>query len=54
MRNYVDRLIRCGFSADRATAVCIDFAKNLPLDDLIFFVQSVEEEVYVDESNNSQ
>jgi len=48
MDRYIKRLIRCGYSADRAYCVCFDFAKNLPLIDLEYFIESIERETYVD------
>ena len=48
MWTYVERLIRCGYSADRAYCICADFVKNLPLIDLRNFIESVERDTYVD------
>jgi len=48
MREYIDRLMRCGFSADRAYSICQDFGKNLPLIELENFIQSIERDCYVD------
>ena len=48
MQENIERLIRCGYSADRAYCICVDFMKNLPLFDLQLFVESVERECYVD------
>ena len=46
MQPYIDRLIRCGYSADRAYSVCSDFVKNLSMEDLEDFVRSVEKSAY--------
>jgi len=48
MERYIKRLIRCGYSADRAYCVCYDFAKNLPLIELENFIESIERDCYVD------
>ena len=48
MTEYINRLIRCGYSADRAYSVCQDFAKNLPFIELENFVSSIEKDSYVD------
>lgn len=48
MQEYIDRLMRCGFSADRAYSICRDFMKNLHIFDLQFFVESIERDTYVD------
>lgn len=42
MKAYIDRLIKCGYSRQRAEQVCGDFIRNLPLIDLDFFVQTME------------
>lgn len=42
MKAYVDRLIKCGYSRQRAVKVCEDFIRNLPLFDLDFFVLTIE------------
>ena len=47
MSRYIERLIRCGFSADRAYCICQDFVKNLPLIELENFISSIERECYV-------
>lgn len=48
MQEYVERLMRCGYSPDRAYCICQDFMKNLPLFDLQLFVESIERDSYVD------
>lgn len=48
MQEYIDRLVRCGYSPDRAQAVCSDFLRNLSLVDLECFIESVERDTYVD------
>ena len=45
MNEYIKRLMRCGYSRQRAEKVCIDFMLNLPIFDLEFFVWSVEKNV---------
>lgn len=42
MKSYVKRLVRCGYSYDRAFTVCKDFVKNLTIVDLECFVLSIE------------
>lgn len=42
MKAYIDRLVKCGYTRQRAQKVCDDFTRNLPLIDLDFFVWSVE------------
>lgn len=42
MQKYIDRLVRCGYTAERARNVCSDFARNLPLIELENFVISME------------
>jgi hypothetical protein len=44
MTNYVNRLMKCGYSKDRARAVCEDFARNLPFYELENFVLTKERE----------
>lgn len=48
MDKYVYRLVRCGYSADRAYCICSDFVKNLPFIELENFVNSIERDTYVD------
>lgn len=47
MKKYVDRLVRCGYSRQRAREVCEEFVRNLSLIDLDFFICSKEAEIYV-------
>ena len=42
MSNFVKRLIRCGYTKERALTVCNDFVKNLTIVDLECFVLSME------------
>ena len=42
MKKYVDRLVQCGYSRQKAREVCEEFVRNLSLIDLDFFVRSVE------------
>ena len=42
MQKYINRLIKCGYSLERARAVCSDFVRNLPLIELENFVLSME------------
>jgi len=42
MKAYIERLIKCGYSRRKATQICEEFIRNLPLIDLDFFVWSVE------------
>lgn len=43
MKAYIDRLVKCGYTRQRAQKVCDDFTRNLPLIDLDFFVSVIEE-----------
>ena len=43
MMEYVDRLMNCGYTAERAIQICRDFSRNLKVYDLELFVESVEE-----------
>lgn len=45
MTTYVNRLMKCGYSKERAYSVCQDFARNLPFVELENFVRSKEEDV---------
>lgn len=47
MKDYIKRLIECGYNEEDATKICIDFIKNLHIFDLQFFVESVEKRSYV-------
>lgn len=42
MKEYIKRLILCGYSEESAEKICIDFIRNLHIFDLQFFVESVE------------
>lgn len=42
MKEYIKRLISCGYTEDTAYKLCVDFMKNLPLFDLQFFVEHKE------------
>lgn len=46
MSKYINRLVKCGYSRQRAKDVCCDFVRNLSFFDLECFVTSMEK--YVD------
>lgn len=48
MKEYIERLIECGYTEEKAYELCVDFIKNLPLFDLQFFVETKEAQTYVD------
>lgn len=48
MQDYIERLMKCGYSLSKAYRVCVDFMCNLPLFDIQFFVESVEDKNHVD------
>lgn len=48
MKEYIKRLIECGYDEDEAYQVCVDFVRNLPLFELQFFVENKENEKHVD------
>lgn len=43
MKDYIERLVRCGYTQKKAREICQDFSKNLPAFDLDLFVRCVEE-----------
>lgn len=43
MKEYVERLVRCGYAPEKAIEICRDFSKNLRAYDLELFVKTVEE-----------
>lgn len=47
MNEYVIRLIKCGYSYERAYDLCADFLRNFPLLYLQYFVETVEKNVGV-------
>ena len=47
MKEYINRLIKCGYTKEEATKICIDFINNLHIFDLQFFVESVERKNHV-------
>ena len=48
INNYIDRLVRCGYSASEATRTAYDMQKNFGYDGLDEYVKSLEDDVYVD------
>lgn len=42
MKEYIERLMACGYSEEKARQICIDFSNNLHLFDLDYFVESIE------------
>lgn len=48
MSEYIERLMRCGYSADRAISTYRDFLKNFTIADLDIYVRQVEKDNYVD------
>lgn len=47
MNAYAKRLIKCGYSEEKAFKICRDFVKNLGIVDLECFVYAMERK-YVD------
>jgi hypothetical protein len=47
MKEYIRRLIECGYTKDEAYQICKDFLRNLHIFDLQFFVESVERRNHV-------
>lgn len=47
MKEYINRLIKCGYSYDRARSLCLGFLKDFSLQDLEYFVSFMEKD-YVD------
>ena len=43
MAEYIDRLVRCGYTPEKAKEICLDFSRNLPVFDLELFVKTTEE-----------
>lgn len=43
MKEYVARLMSCGYTEEKAIEICRDFSRNLRVYDLELFVQCVEE-----------
>ena len=48
INNYIDRLVRCGYSTSEATRTAYDMQKNFGYDGLDEYVKSLEDDVYVD------
>lgn len=44
MQQYINRLMKCGYSFENAYKICQDFQKNLSIVDLENFVLSMEKE----------
>lgn len=42
MKRYIDRLIACGYSEEKATELCIEVSNNLPLIELENLILSLE------------
>ena len=42
MKAYVNRLMQCGYSRQKAQEICEQFVRNLTLIDLDFFVLTME------------
>lgn len=47
MISYIIRLMKCGYTYDRARSVCSDFVRNLSLVDLDYFIMTIEGKCYV-------
>lgn len=47
MQKYIDRLIKCGYTNERAYKVCCDFVNNLSLFDLENFILTMEKNANV-------
>lgn len=48
MDGYVNRLIRCGFSPDKAQEIRLDILRNFSVAELDIFVRYVEDSRHVD------
>ena len=48
MKEYIKRLMACGYSKEDAKQICLDFSHNLHLFDLEWFITSKEKERNVD------
>ena len=48
MSDYVQRLIRCGYSPSEAYSTCYNFIKEFSIRDLQTFITCLEEEYNVD------
>lgn len=44
MQEYIQRLIRCGYSPSDACSTCHDFVKEFSLDELVSFIEYLEKE----------
>ena len=42
MSTYIKRLVKCGYSKEKAFKVCCDFVRNLGIVDLECFIYSME------------
>lgn len=42
MQKYEQRLIKCGYTEDAAHKLCLDFLRNLSLNELEFFIVDLE------------
>lgn len=47
INNYIERLVRCGYSASEATRTAYDMQKNFGYEGLDDYVKSLEDDVYV-------
>lgn len=48
MSEYIDRLVRCGYSMDKAIDTYRDFLRNFTIAELDIYVRQVEKNSYVD------
>lgn len=44
MKEYIRRLMACGYSREYAKQLCFDFSRNLHLFDLDYFILSMEKD----------
>ena len=42
MKKYIERLIACGFTEEKATALCVEVSNNLPLFELENIIRAME------------
>lgn len=43
MAEYIERLVKCGYTPEKAKQICLEFSRNLPVFDLELFVKTTEE-----------
>lgn len=46
MREYINRLVSCGYSPDRAYLTCQSFLKEYSINDLEQYISSIEEDSF--------